>query len=126
MIKRLFCAACLALSGVVSACSDPSEEDPAIMLPADDIYTALQQGDVQRARQFIEQGQWDHAVMDAEGKYPLEYAVEGGHAEIVSLMLSHGAYIHNTTRDGKSMLQLAREKNHAEVAAVLEQAGLSQ
>ncbi len=55
------------------------------------------------------------------GNYsPLLTAAANGRLDIAKLLLAHGADLHDATSDGKSALDLARERNHPEVAALFQ------
>jgi len=55
------------------------------------------------------------------GNYsPLLTAAANGRLDIAKLLLAHGADLHATTNDGKSALDLAKERNHPEVAALFQ------
>jgi ankyrin repeat protein len=56
------------------------------------------------------------------GFVPLHTAALNGDAEIVRLLLDHGADALRPTNDGKTPLDLAREAEHAECARLLEAA----
>ena len=53
------------------------------------------------------------------GYSPLLTAAANGHLAIVKSLLSHGADRNATTNDGKSAAQLATERHHPELVAVL-------
>lgn len=55
------------------------------------------------------------------GNYsPLLTAAANGRLDIAKLLLAHGADLHATTNDGKSALDLAKERNHPQVAALFQ------
>jgi ankyrin repeat protein len=51
-------------------------------------------------------------------------AVFGGHADTVSLLLARGADVKMTTENDQTALQVARERQFKDVAAVLLNAGI--
>jgi uncharacterized protein len=53
------------------------------------------------------------------GYSPLLTAAANGHLEILKLLLSHGADLHATTKDAKSAIALATERNHPAVVDFL-------
>jgi ankyrin repeat protein len=56
----------------------------------------------------------------AEGWYtPLASAVIGGHAETVKALLDYGADTSGRSPDGRGLYEIAREKGHEQVAALL-------
>jgi ankyrin repeat protein len=54
-----------------------------------------------------------------EGHTALHFAVSGGHAELVALLLNHGARADTTSRFGTSALQTAVERGHVEIVKLL-------
>lgn len=54
------------------------------------------------------------------GYSPLLAASANGRLDIAKLLLAHGADPHATTNDGKSGLDLARERNHPEILALFQ------
>lgn len=57
-----------------------------------------------------------------KGEVPLHYACKYGHAKIAKMLLMSGADPHVLTQDGRSPMDLAKEKKHAACVEVLMQA----
>lgn len=55
-----------------------------------------------------------------KGYSPLAYAARHGYADIVSLLLIHGARPDSQRTDGQTALQLARANNHPKTAEIIE------
>lgn len=61
----------------------------------------------------------DPNIVAADGKSPLHWAAENGHAAIVTTLLNAGANVHATDTRGKTPRQLAQDKGHASLATDL-------
>lgn len=84
-------------------------------------------GQTGAVRVLLEAGADVNAVNNADGGTPLIFAVYGGSTETVSVLLDAGADLDATDAgsgkgDGQTALDYAREKQHAEITEVLEQA----
>lgn len=84
-----------------------------------DVLTAARDGDVSRLRQLVDRVP---NIVHAEYWYtpPLQFAVREGHAAATRLLLDAGADVtHRTLYGGETMLQVATERGHEEVASIL-------
>lgn len=68
---------------------------------------------------FCEDGEWRLQ----NGWTPLHSSASGGHAEVVSMLLSAGAVVEASTLFGQTPLVLAVTKGHSQAARVLLEAG---
>lgn len=57
------------------------------------------------------------------GETPLHYACKYGHVDVARVLLTGGADVSAETQDGRTPLQCAREKGHAEIELVLARVG---
>lgn len=62
--------------------------------------------------------------LDCYTRTPLHWAAERGHADVVSLLLKHGAVSDRADCRGHNPLHLAARRNHAEVMTLLLQTGI--
>ncbi|MBD3287305.1 hypothetical protein GF337_00740 [candidate division KSB1 bacterium] len=58
-----------------------------------------------------------------QGVTPLHSAAHNGHAKLARLLIDNGADVNTKTDKGQTPLQIARERNQSETAAVLEEFG---
>ena len=84
-------------------------------LPA--LYFAAIGGNIAAAERLIAAGADVNAR--AQAAAPIHGAVMGGHADMVNLLLSHGADIAALDYGGRDALTLARELNRTEIAELL-------
>lgn len=78
-------------------------------------------GDTAIATLLIEAGA-DVNVAQRHGWTPLHGAAHGGDVEIVTLLIARGADVDARNDDGLTALDMARERRHSEVAALLHHA----
>lgn len=117
----------IVLAAFVTGCSNMDETTaPAVYQPADDIYQAAADGDLQAVQQFIVAGDWDYNLINHQGMTPLHAAVKGGNVDIVVLMAQQGAFIEITDTSGRTPLKYAQELGQEEVAQALQQLGATQ
>lgn len=109
---------------VLGGCT-PGEvkSDPILTQPLMDIYSAAAAGDFEATSQFIAAGEWDYNTPNAEGLMPLHSAVQGGNADIVTVMVQNGADVMNPDMEGRTPLQYAQELGKDDIVAVLQQLG---
>lgn len=75
-------------------------------------------------REFIAFISWMQQLPESDiGYTPLLYAVQGGHPEIVRLLIEEGADVQHQTRDGETALSLALARSDLEVTRLLTAAG---
>jgi ankyrin repeat protein len=85
---------------------------------ADAIHSAIRDGDLDRARLLISQGE-DVNKMDGFGYSPLFYAARFGHLRIAEVLMNHGAKI-NIANSGKATaLQIASATGHIRIVEFL-------
>ena len=77
------------------------------------------QGGLAKVKQLVEDGAQIEAT-DKNGSTPLIQAAWVGKTDVVKLLLDKDANILQTNNDGKSALDIAREKNHTEIVSLLE------
>ncbi len=70
---------------------------------------------------LIDMGARPDAKDPQTGRTPLMLAVEYGCRGVIVALLSHGADIHVQANNGKSALDLARQKGLGEIVALLEE-----
>jgi ankyrin repeat protein len=85
-------------------------------------------GQADTVRVLLEAGADVNAANSADGGTALIFAVYGSSTETVSDLIAAGADVNMTDAgtgngDRRTALSYAREKNHAEITEVLEQAG---
>lgn len=110
--------------------SQPSSSFQGFTTPPDAIKHPLVEaafrGQTERVRELLADGA-DITVRDWREYNALHWAAMGGSAEIVQLLLDHGADIHATTgksdRDGLTALSMAAASDEKEVVRILVAAG---
>ena len=65
----------------------------------------------------------DADTTDQRGRTPLHYGAEGGHVDVVALLLAHGAVVGAADKQGATALSLASTRGHKEVSDLLRQHG---
>ncbi len=58
-------------------------------------------------------------VKDDMGRTPLHWIVNGNLVDMANLLISHGADVNTSDNEGKTLLELASEKNHAPMIELL-------
>ena len=79
-------------------------------------------GDIEVACSLLRSGA-DTNVLDSGGANPLHKASQSGHADIVRLLLEHGAYVDFPTRWRETPLVLASYVGHVHISQLLVQEG---
>jgi ankyrin repeat protein len=107
------------------------------------LMRAAQQGDVAKVERLIARGanvnakvptrdlreliaflSWMQQLPESDiGYTSLFYAAKGGHAEVVQLLIGHGADVHHVARGGETALQLAVWRSDLKVMQLLATAG---
>jgi ankyrin repeat protein len=90
-------------------------------LQATALHSALSNKHWEVARLLIQKGADIHAATAGTLFTPLHYAVANGSLDIAKLLVSLGVDSGAKTNDGKTAIELAREKGHKEIANYLEQ-----
>jgi ankyrin repeat protein len=86
------------------------------------IHEAAKKGDLQDVKRHLNRGAAVNAK-DADGLTPLLFAFDGGHKDIVELLIAKGADVNAQTADGFTPLQKAVENHHMDVAELLKKHG---
>ena len=109
-----------ALKVLLDAGADPNERgtDGTGILP-----WAVGYGYTEVVRELVKAGTRIDDPLDRFGQTPLMQAARTGKTEIVRTLLELGAKIGAKDREGKTALDYAKEKGHAEIAEILNQAG---
>ncbi len=89
---------------------------------ADPLHDAARKGDVEQARQLIEQGA-DASAPDEAGEPPLLIAALAGNADMVALLLDNGAAIDTRNKGGLTALHAAAYAGQIGVAELLIERG---
>jgi len=84
---------------------------------------AARAGEAQSVRDLVAGAAPDLDAVDGTGRTALMYAVEGGHDEIVGMLLAAGASVDRKDQSGETALHLAARHGRAAAARVLLQAG---
>lgn len=85
------------------------------------LIAAATEGDVDKARELLDQGADVHES-DEQGWTPLNWAAGKGDAEMVRLLLERGADVTVTGRDNRTPLMIAKAADRQEVTEVLKTA----
>ena len=88
----------------------------------ENLVFACQRGDVAEAKWLLSLGASPNALGIKGMDDALGAASEGGHRELVELLLSRGAKVGHENFYGKNAMQRAKEAGHADIIALLEQA----
>ncbi len=83
---------------------------------------AMHNDDASVVLTLIDMGARPDAKDPQTGRTPLMIAVDNGCRGVIVALLSHGADIHTRANNGKSVLDLAREKGQSEIVDLLERA----
>lgn len=77
----------------------------------------------EKLKKMIEEGQMIEDDQQADGVTGLHVAAQGGHLDMVKLLIAEGIDVSVKDEDGRTALSLAVAGNHAECAKVLVEAG---
>lgn len=88
-----------------------------------DLADACEDGDITKARRFLQEKPQDLDVADPAGNTPLQCASLNGHVEVVKLLLDAGCNLHCVNNVKDSPLLDAVENGHLEVVKLLLAAG---
>lgn len=83
------------------------------------LHQASWEGDAARARALLGAGRASINATTASGDTPLHWAGMAGHAELVDLLLAHGASPDSSDMVGNTPLHWAAQAGHEEVAKML-------
>src|SRR4030095_10682914 len=83
------------------------------------LHVAIHWGRIASAQWLLEKGADPNTARDKNLWTPLHQAASRGNARIVSALLEHGAVGKPLDRDGKTPLDVAREKRRADVVQIL-------
>jgi hypothetical protein len=96
--------------------ADPNAQDKSGETP---LHVAAYEGCVDVVRLLLEHGA-DPNIQNENGWTPLHWAASEGCVDVVRHLLEHGADP-SIRRDGKTPLDLAKERGHREVASLIEE-----
>jgi ankyrin repeat protein len=96
---------------------DAVASNPMKLMP---LHSAASARNVEAARLLLERGAPINARQQG-GWVPIHAATQNGDRAMVELMLKHGADPKLANDEGKTPAMVAREKGHAEIAALLEE-----
>jgi ankyrin repeat protein len=88
----------------------------------EDVWTALEKGETEKARSFF-LGKVDVRATDAGGRTPLHIAAERGDAQLGAFFVSLGAEVDALDNEGRSPLGISAKQGDAEMARILVRAG---
>ncbi len=91
--------------------------------PPRGIWRAADQGNIDAVKKHLDAGVDIHVLDKKYGFAPLHYAADGGHKEIVELLLAKGADVNQRDKIGKTPTAWAMRYGHKEVTAILRKHG---
>ncbi|MDD5270484.1 MAG: ankyrin repeat domain-containing protein [Candidatus Omnitrophica bacterium] len=107
--------------------ANPNFADPGGTTP---LMIAAQKGFVDTVKLLLSKGANPNtqqsnikSVYSSENKTPIMFAAEGGNTDIVKMLIAKGADVNKKSRDGKTALKIAEEKNFSDVVEILKKAG---
>lgn len=80
-------------------------------------------GDSENVKEILKNGTEVNAAESETGWTPLIWAIYGGHAEIVKILLDQGASTRAKTKKGFTALKLAQEEGHTQIVDLLKAHG---
>ncbi|MDR1024643.1 MAG: ankyrin repeat domain-containing protein [Treponema sp.] len=90
----------------------------------EDVWTALESGETEKARSFF-LGKVDVHATDAGGRTPLHIAAEKGDAQLGAFFISLGANVNALDNEGRSPLGISAEQGDTEMARILVRGGVN-
>ena len=112
-----------ALPAPAPAVATAPAAEPAVITPKyNDVMTAVMVGDEDAVTQLLDLGWWVDKP-SSDGFTPLMAAVMNRNARMVQMLLARGANPNAQAPGGVTALRLARDRNDAATAAILEQLG---
>lgn len=100
-----------------------AEVDATTRIETTALTIAAYRGHADIVELLLDAGADINRVNTRTGRTPLMYAAEGGHASAVEVLLNRGADRTVVDRDRKSAASIARERDHPEIAAMIERDG---
>ena len=91
--------------------------------PPRGIWRAADQGNIEAVKKHLDAGVDIHMLDKKYGFAPLHYAADGGHKEIVELLLAKGADVNQRDKIGMTPLDWAIRYGRKEVASILRKHG---
>ena len=91
--------------------------------PPRGIWRAADQGNIEAVKKHLDAGVGIHVLDKKYGFAPLHYAADGGHKEIVELLLAKGADVNQRDKIGKTPTYWAMRYGRKEVTAILRKHG---
>lgn len=92
--------------------------------PVKGLLTAVEEGDLERVQQFINQDRLLLGARDSDGYTALHRSASGNHLKICEFLLESGADIHAVTDDRWTALHCAAFWNNYEIGSLLLQNGI--
>ena len=112
-----------ALPAPAPAVATAPAAEPAVITPKyNDVITAVMVGDEDAVTQLLDLGWWVDKP-SSDGFTPLMAAVMNRNARMAQMLLARGANPNAQAPGGVTALRLARDRNDAVTAAILEQLG---
>ena len=96
---------------------------PTAKAPDISIHFAARKGNIEAVKKHLDAGVDIHVLDKKYGFAPLHYAADGGHKEIVELLLAKGADVNQRDKIGKTPTAWAMRYGHKEVTAILRKHG---
>lgn len=87
------------------------------------LHTAAQSGNLKQVKSLLDSGVDVNTPHPHDGSSPLIFAIIGGKAETVRLLVQRGADVNTKTKEGKSALFWANQFRHKEIVKILKEAG---
>ncbi|MDR1443656.1 MAG: ankyrin repeat domain-containing protein [Treponema sp.] len=115
--KYPIAALCILCVFFMSCAGTPAAEEK-----DDDVWTALENGETEKARSFF-LGKVDVHAVDSRGKTPLHIAAENGDTQLGAFFISLGANVNALDNEGRSPLGISAERGDIEMARILVKGG---
>ncbi|MFP3016019.1 MAG: ankyrin repeat domain-containing protein [Wolbachia sp.] len=84
-----------------------------------ELFSALENGDLQKAKKLIKKGVDVNATTSEEGDTPLHVAAYNGYESIAGLLLAHGANVDAKTSEDYTPLHIAAQRDRKDIAKLL-------
>ena len=117
--EALFGAACRGHAGVCIEVLDCGAEVNKLWNGQSALWGAALDGRVGAAEALVSRGADVNLAKTSDGSSPLFVACENGHSEMVSVLLCHGADVHQSSHVGFFPLFMASQNGHVDIVEVL-------
>lgn len=88
------------------------------------LFKACGKGDVTTVKAILSANKTlDLSSMDEEGNTPMHFAAVGGHADVVKILIEHGANVEVKSRDGFTPMHSVAQGDHSKVLELLIEKG---